>query len=350
MGMMTSSGLAGFLGGAVTGLDKVRERKRQEELDQRQAQRDALAEQFTRMQMDIAQQNQAMQQSKLAQLDRQRTADSYLYQHPQAVGGMMAASGDNWARGFGGGPDLTAASPEAYRWAADYQTPRQKLQDAMGLYGAKKQIDSMYPGQEKRPNFEFKKMTVDGRPGIYAINPADPSAPPRFMGGGEGGGIDINAERDLRKEFSAETNYFKQIQSSFDTIRSIAREPSAAGDIGLVFSIMKMFDPGSVVREGEFAVAQNAAGVPARVRAQYNKLISGERLTPEQRADFVGTAQRIYQDQAESFSRKKDFYSGLASQYGMSPERITYDFSGGRDGQPNADSEADRLITKYGGK
>jgi hypothetical protein len=349
MGMM-NSGIAGFLNGVVQGRDRYLDRERQAELDKRQAAKDALAEQFTRMQMDIARQNQAMQQSKLAQLDKQRAADSYLYQHPQAMGGMMAASGDNWARGFGGGPDLTAASPEAHRWAADYQTPKQKLRDAMYLYGAKKQIDSMYPGQEKRPNFEFKKMTVDGRPGIYAINPADPSAPPRFMGGGDGLGIDIKAERDLRKEFSSEADYFKAIKNSFDTIRSIAREPSAAGDIGLVFSIMKMFDPGSVVRESEFATAQNAAGVPERVRAQYNRVLNGERLTPDQRADFVGTAQRIYQDQAESFSRKREFYSGLAAQYGMSPERITYDFSGGRDGQPNADSEADRLITKYGSK
>jgi hypothetical protein len=349
MGMM-DSGIAGFLQGTVSGMDRARDRERQAEMDKRQASRDALADQYTRMQMDLAQRNQAMQASRQAQLENQRKADAWIYQNPG--NGMMSAAGagDNWARGFGGGPDLTAASPEAYKWAANYQTPQQKLQEAIDLYGAKKRIDSMHPAPEKRQKFEFKKMTVEGRPGIYAINPADPSAPPQFIGGGDTPGVDIKAERDLRKEFSSEADYFKAIKNSYDTIRSISREPSAAGDIGLVFSIMKMFDPGSVVRESEFATAQNAAGVPERVRAQYNRVLNGERLTPGQRADFVGTAQRIYQDQAESFSRKREFYSGLASQYGMSPERITYDFSGGQSGQADADSEASRLIDKYGGK
>jgi len=39
-----------------------------------------------------------------------------------------------------------------------------------------------------------------------------------------------------------------------------------------------MLDPGSVVRESEFATAQNAAGVPDQVRNMYNKVLSGTRL------------------------------------------------------------------------
>jgi len=34
---------------------------------------------------------------------------------------------------------------------------------------------------------------------------------------------------------------------------------------------MKILDPGSVVREGEFATAQNSAGIPERIRAKYNR-------------------------------------------------------------------------------
>ena len=38
---------------------------------------------------------------------------------------------------------------------------------------------------------------------------------------------------------------------------------NAAGDMALIFSYMKMLDPNSTVREGEYATAEAAAGVPA---------------------------------------------------------------------------------------
>ena len=57
---------------------------------------------------------------------------------------------------------------------------------------------------------------------------------------------------------------------------------------------MKMLDPGSVVREGEFANAQNSAGVPDRIRSRYNNVLSGERLAENTRQDFIQTAQGLY--------------------------------------------------------
>jgi hypothetical protein len=36
---------------------------------------------------------------------------------------------------------------------------------------------------------------------------------------------------------------------------------------------MKMLDPTSVVREGEFATAQNAASIPIKIVNMYNKAL-----------------------------------------------------------------------------
>ena len=38
--------------------------------------------------------------------------------------------------------------------------------------------------------------------------------------------------------------------------------PDAAGDMALIFSYMKMLDPNSTVREGEYATAQDAGSIP----------------------------------------------------------------------------------------
>jgi len=56
---------------------------------------------------------------------------------------------------------------------------------------------------------------------------------------------------------------------------------------------MKILDPASVVRETEFANAQNAAGVPDQIRNMYNRALRGERLGEAQRDDFVNSAKKL---------------------------------------------------------
>lgn len=98
----------------------------------------------------------------------------------------------------------------------------------------------------------------------------------------------------LADDFERASSEFFTVDRSFKRIATLARTPSPMGDIGMVFAIMKMYDPPSTVREGEQAQASNAAGVPERIRATYNRLLSGERLGEGQRADIVGTARNLY--------------------------------------------------------
>ena len=107
---------------------------------------------------------------------------------------------------------------------------------------------------------------------------------------------------DPAKKFDFETKlrgeYVKQIAPVVETQQAYERvkasQDTAVGDLSLIFGYMKMLDPGSVVREGEFATAQNAAGVDDKVRNVYNRLVSGERLTPGQRSSFKSQAKDLY--------------------------------------------------------
>ena len=92
---------------------------------------------------------------------------------------------------------------------------------------------------------------------------------------------------------------FKTVEDSFARIQAVALKPSAAGDLALIFNFMKMLDPGSTVRETEFANAQNAAGVPEIVRAQWARLKNGERLGEVQRADFLGQTEALFSAQQQ---------------------------------------------------
>ena len=113
---------------------------------------------------------------------------------------------------------------------------------------------------------------------------------------------DVSAGEDsTRKEFLAQAKPYIEISQAYRKIEEATKVPSAAGDVSLVFAFMKILDPGSVVREGEFATAQNAAGVPDRIRAQYNAAMSGQKLAPAQREDFLNQAKNLARSQKQMF-------------------------------------------------
>jgi hypothetical protein len=141
-----------------------------------------------------------------------------------------------------------------------------------------------------------------------------------------------NAGKDmagnLRKEWTGlpTTKATQDVAQSIERVRNAYANPSPAGDVSLIYSFMKMNDPGSTVREGEFATAQNAAGVPERIRAAWNKAISGERLTEEQRTDFAQQAERMYGGQVTAQKTIDQQYAALAGKYGVDPSVILMKF------------------------
>lgn len=123
----------------------------------------------------------------------------------------------------------------------------------------------------------------------------------------------------LRDEYNKQSKDLgtAEIISQYKQIQQFSRDPSPAGDIGLVFSYMKVLDPRSVVREGEFATAQNAGGIPDKVRAMYNKVVNGKRLSENQRKDFAGQAEKIVSSKLKTQKLINRRYTNLSQQYGV---------------------------------
>lgn len=117
----------------------------------------------------------------------------------------------------------------------------------------------------------------------------------------------FDMEKALRSDYNKLTGEFFKVQDAYRRVQ--AAQSNAAGDLSLIFSFMKMLDPGSVVREGEFANAQNAAGVPDRVQNIYNNLMSGERLNENQRKAFISQTEDLMKAAKQ---REKEVRSQLA--------------------------------------
>lgn len=131
------------------------------------------------------------------------------------------------------------------------------------------------------------------------------------------------AEAKFRKEYSDQTKAYQDVKAAYGRIQST--DKSGAGDIALIFNYMKMLDPGSVVREGEFATAETAGGAFAKVGNLYNKLLTGERLKDEQRNMFVKQSERLYQSAANQEKVVRSGIERIATGYGLKPENIFYE-------------------------
>jgi hypothetical protein len=135
-------------------------------------------------------------------------------------------------------------------------------------------------------------------------------------------------ESKLRTEFNALANVknFAIRNSALGAIEASAQDPTAAGDISLIFAYMKMLDPNSVVREGEFATAQSAGSVPQTLWSKYNQALTGERLAPEVRNDFVDRANKLYARASEDFGTVYKTYEDIARANNLDPTRALVDY------------------------
>jgi hypothetical protein len=131
--------------------------------------------------------------------------------------------------------------------------------------------------------------------------------------------------KGLRDAFEKGSSRYRLLEENFGKVKASAENVSPAGDVSLIFAYMKMIDPGSVVRESEFATAQNTGSIPQRLWARYNAALEGERLTKEQRADFKNSAEKLFESQKPLQRDLQERYKKLATMFGLPVEQVVYD-------------------------
>jgi hypothetical protein len=144
-----------------------------------------------------------------------------------------------------------------------------------------------------------------------------------------GPAFDVEKVQSARKEFTGlpQVKAFADQTAAYGTLISSVADPSPAGDLSLIFNYMKILDPGSTVREGEFATAQDAGSIDDRTRGLYNRIVNGERLSERQRADFADRATRIYSSAEQQYNSFAEQYGSFAQAAGLPVEQVIPDYS-----------------------
>ena len=134
------------------------------------------------------------------------------------------------------------------------------------------------------------------------------------MTGGQKG---FENEMALGSKFKAEPIYkdFNDMKSAFGQVVSSLSAGTPIGDVAGATKIMKLLDPGSVVRESELAIAMQASGRMDRLQNYFNNFMTGQKLTPTQRDDFQALANELYAAAGQAYNAKRSEYEQFGNAY-----------------------------------
>lgn len=144
--------------------------------------------------------------------------------------------------------------------------------------------------------------------------------------------------------FNVKDNFIQMATAYQDSLKNPG---SGVNDSTMIFSYMKMVDPTSVVREGEFDRMTNISGVPGFLRNYFapdGKLIQGVILPPEARAKLLQGGQGVYTSRLQGQFQKEQLYRTMAANMRMPPETIVP-----ISGHPASREQATQALTQAGG-
>jgi len=157
-------------------------------------------------------------------------------------------------------------------------------------------------------------------------------------------------EEKLRKEFQGRTKVYGELGTTFNNIKSSAEAKNGPGDIALITGFMKMLDPGSVVRETEFATARDTAGLYERLLNTSQKLQSGQlfALDSKQRQEYVNLAKQYLDSAQKKAGEDKKALGVVVKNYRLNPDNVfgPEDVGGGAGrGSVNPPTAGQRTVT-----
>ena len=182
------------------------------------------------------------------------------------------------------------------------------------------------PQSQDIRGFEYitgRPLAGTGPAGVQAVGEYRQQTAPRTtvtvpvdMTGGQKG---FENEMKLSSGFKNEPIYkdFNDMKSAYGQVVSSLAQGTPIGDVAGATKIMKLLDPGSVVRESELGIAMAASGRMDRLQNYFKNWASGEKLTPTQREDFKQLSAELYAAAGQAYNQKRGEYKDFGGAYGF---------------------------------
>lgn len=220
---------------------------------------------------------------------------------------------------------LAVSSPDAMKAALAKIMPTYSAHNVGGTGGAFNPATGEFKPQFVEPKIE--KM----QPGesIYQIGgPPQGERVATPVAGVQPMGAKIGDVSEMRKEISAlpEVKRFSEAVPIFRSmVATHNRTPGfeGASDLDFVYGVAKIFDPDSVVREGEMKLVGKANTLPDDVKAFIERVsMGGGALSPEARARILNVAQTRMNELKTGYDARVNPYSDIATRFNIRPADV----------------------------
>ena len=125
------------------------------------------------------------------------------------------------------------------------------------------------------------------------------------------------AAMSFQNDYRAATKPSYARAQAYASMMQAAKDPSAKGDLTMVYSFIKALDPESVVREGEIDLVNANRSVPDKVKGYAQKLATGQNLLPNERQDLIKQAQTLTQTDYKRSRNDVKAYRDNAQRLGL---------------------------------
>ncbi len=119
---------------------------------------------------------------------------------------------------------------------------------------------------------------------------------------------------------------FTQVRDAYRNIATLAKGKSGINDVGIVYSLVKMLDPNSAVREGEIALSNQATPLAQKVATAWNNAAKGRVSADEKNREILAAARSIYNESKKGVDMERGVLSKRGAQYGIDANIVFPDF------------------------
>lgn len=140
------------------------------------------------------------------------------------------------------------------------------------------------------------------------------------------GNMEALAKRadSIRKEFNSlpEVENFKAVIPAQQSAAEAVQRDTTAADLNLIYATAKIFDPTSVVREGEYATVDASQNPTARMQGMLNYLQGGGKLTMEHRQALLREVNSRAEAAKRSYDAALQSYTPIVTRAGINPQDV----------------------------
>lgn len=127
------------------------------------------------------------------------------------------------------------------------------------------------------------------------------------------------AAAQMADDYYTQSKDFFTIEDQFrklPRLAALAEQPGSLGaaDLGIMYTVMKVTDPGAAVQEGDKANVRGTGSLADRIASRYNAVLSGQFLTPQERKDFINMAREHYAAAKSSQDARVQHFAQMAAQ------------------------------------